>query len=204
MLERSQKLNDDIGALFKDGGQSTSPRALLTLAMCNVAMEHAVSQFLLVHVGHHVTAMALVRLHFEAVVRAIWLHHGASDEWVTQYCAPMAPKDLGEPIFGPPIDAMLKTIDATAPPFVGNMLDELKAGTWKPMNSYVHGGAHAIVQSLRGATTPQLIAMLQNANGLSLMTANVFVLACTDARLAGRIRQIQAENSECLPPQKLS
>ena len=74
-----------------------SRRALLTLALCDVAVEFWVAQRLLIRAGMHTAALALVRLHFEATVRAIWFHHGASDEWLDRFAAPMAPGQLAEP-----------------------------------------------------------------------------------------------------------
>lgn len=200
LLKQSHRLDADIGALFEEAGPPPSRRALLTMAMCQVAMEHGASQRLLIEAGCHVTALALVRLHFEAVVRAIWLHHGASEEWLERFSAPTAPQQLAEPVLGPPVDAMLQRIDATAPPFVGKMLRDLKTATWAPMNSYVHGGVRAVVQALAGCPPSQLDSVLRNGNGLALLTANVFVITSGDGRFVGRIAHIQAAHRACLPP----
>lgn len=200
MLELSERLGEQLASLFERPRQPDSQRALLTLAMCDVAMEQWTSQRILIHAGCHTSALALIRLQFEAAVRAIWLHEGASDEWLERFSAPMEPGQLSEPVLGPSVDAMLQTINKTAPAFVGLMLGELKTASWQPMNSYVHGGIRPIVQTLAGATPYQLVSVLRNANGLAMLVSNVFVLACRDSSLGGRIRQIQLANPECLPP----
>lgn len=76
---------------------------------------------------------------------------------------------------------------------------QLKAATWKPMNSFVHGGVHAVVQGLRGIPPEKLIKVLINANGLALMNAQALVIGLADPRLTGRIREVQALHSACLP-----
>jgi hypothetical protein len=200
MLDLSASMDEQLARLFERPRRAGNPRALVTIALCDVALEHGRAQRILIEAGCQTTAMAMVRLQFEAVVRAIWLHHGATEEWVERFCAPMEPGQLAEPALGPSVDAMLATISQTAPAFVGRMLVDLKAASWQPMNSYVHGGIRPVVQTLAGCTPPHLIGILRNANGLALMAGNVFVMACGDAELAGRIREVQLASMECLSP----
>ena len=200
MLEQSERFEGDLAPLLAHPRRPPSRRALLTLALCDVAVEFWVAQRLLIRAGMHTAALALVRLHFEATVRAIWFHHGASDEWLERFAAPMAPGQLAEPVLGPNVDAMLQTLAKTAPPFLAQTLGAFKAATWQPMNSYVHGGIRPVVQSLAGCTPQQLVGVLQNANGMALMTANLLVVALQDPALAGRIGPIQLRHLACLPP----
>ncbi len=202
ILEKSKKLANDIGILLLDAKQPTTKRGLLTAALSQIAIQHTSSQRILIEIDHHVTALALVRLTFESLVRSIWTQHCASDEWIKQMTSPMEPGRIEEPIMGPPMESMLQSIDKAAPPFIGQMLRELKESTWQPMNSYVHGGSRAIAQVLSDSSPQQIISVLRNANGLALMAANVFVLASDDISLAGRIKKIQIENLGCLPPVK--
>lgn len=202
ILEKSKKIARDINLLLQDAKQPATKRGLITVALCQVAIEHTSSQRILIETNHHVSALALVRLTFESLVRSIWIHHCASDDWIKQLTSPMEPGQLSEPIMGPPMESMLQSIDKAAPLYIGQMLRELKDGTWQPMNSYVHGGLRAIAQILSVSTPQQMISVLRNANGLALMAANVYVVACDDKSLAGRINKIQFENLDCLPPIK--
>lgn len=200
MLEQSERFEGDLAPLLAHPRRPPSRRALLALALCDVAVEFWVAQRLLIRSGMHTAALALVRLHFEATVRAIWVHHGASDEWLERFAAPIAPGQLAEPVLGPNVDAMLQTLAKTAPPFLAQTLGAFKAATWQPMNSYVHGGIRPVVQSLAGCTPQQLVGVLQNANGMALMTANLLVVALQDPALAGLISPIQHKHRACLPP----
>jgi hypothetical protein len=200
MLDRCERFEGDLAPLLAHPRRPSSRRALLTLALCDVATEFWKAQRLLIRSGMHTAALALVRLHFEATVRSIWFFHGASDEWLDRFAAPMAPGQLAEPVLGPNVDAMLQTLAKTAPPFLAQTLGAFKTATWQPMNSYVHGGIRPVVQSLAGCTPQQLIGVLQNGNGMALMTVNLLVVALQDPALAGRIGPIQQAHRACLPP----
>jgi len=47
--------------------------------MCSVAFEHAESVKVLIASGNFTSALGLVRLQYEALVRAMWLLYSASD-----------------------------------------------------------------------------------------------------------------------------
>lgn len=200
MLGQSERFERDLVELLAHPRRPASRRALLTLALCDVSAEFWQAQRLLIRSGMHTAALALVRLHFESTVRAIWLFHGASDEWLDRFAAPMDPGQIAEPVLGPNVDAMLLTLAKSAPPFLAQTLGAFKAATWQPMNSYVHGGIRPVVQSLAGCTPQQLIGVLRNGNGMALMTANLLVVALQDPSLAGRIGTIQQAHRSCLPP----
>ena len=68
------------------------------------------------------------------------------------------------------------------------------------VHRFVHGGIRPVVQSLAGCTPQQLVGVLQNANGMALMTANLLVVALQDPALAGLIGPIQHKHRACLPP----
>ena len=200
MIDMSFKLNDEIALLVGDAKAPVGRRAVLATAMCTVAIDHGSGQRLLVMTDHVVTALALVRVQFEALIRATWMLHGATDEWLERFTTPKAPEDNDETVMGPPVQSMLKAIDTSAPPFVGKMLREFKNATWKPMNSFVHGGVHAVVNALVDTPPDKLVSLLRNANGMSFLAAQILVIASNDPSLAGRIRSIQMANVGALPP----
>ena len=136
-------------------------------------------------------AFALVRLQFEAVVRAIWILECAKADWLERFVTPMADGQLEEPVLGPPVPAMLSAI-ATKAPVIAGMLSQLKEGAWEPMHSYVHGGVRPIAHSLAGTTHYQVSAVLRNANGLGLLAVNAMTIAFQDPRLGGFVARLSA------------
>ena len=52
--------------------------------MCSIAFEHAESAKILISAGNLTSATGLVRLQYEALVRAMWLLYAASDTAVSK------------------------------------------------------------------------------------------------------------------------
>lgn len=198
MLSASGALDDDVRSLLESGWNTSSPRHVICMAYCKAAVVHAISQRVLIEDGLHGTALSLIRLHFETVVRAAWVLHGAKDDWLVKFSAPVAPGDLSEPQMGPPIPAMLDAIAVVAPDAAVELrrLNE----TVKVMHSFVHGGAHLVVHALRGYPPEKLVAVLQNRNLLSLMLCNVIVVASQRADLRGTVTRLSERHSACMPP----
>ncbi len=132
------------------------------MGFCQAALEHAISQRVLVGAGHHGTALALVRLHFETTVRAAWVQIGATEDWLNKFTEPVPAGSMKEPNLGPPIPSMLDAIEAIAPDMAleGRRLYQTRKGR----ALIVHGGAHLVVHALGGYPSDKLIDVLRNRN----------------------------------------
>lgn len=199
LFERSDGLSKAADAVLAQTGSPPDPRAFVAISVAAVSLEHWGAQRTLLGEGMNVSGFAMVRLQFEATVRAVWILECAKDDWIERFVAPVPEGQLAEPVLGPPVEAMLSAISKKAPPIAG-MLQQLKDGAWEPMHSYIHGGARPIVQSLVGTTHYQISAVLRNANGLALIAINAITRACRDARLGGLVTQLQLDHIDCLPP----
>lgn len=198
MLMACESLDTDVAGLLERGWNTSTQRQAICMAYCKAALEHAVSQRVLIEEGLHGTALSLIRLHFETLIRAAWVLYGASDEWLGKFAAPVPPGDLTEPQMGPPIPAMLDTIGVVVPEAARELrrINE----TVKVMHSFVHGGVHLVVHALRGYPAEKLVAVLQNRNLLLLMLANVIVGASQKNELRGAVRGLMGSHANCMPP----
>lgn len=198
ILSLSERFDDDLFALLETCWNSSSQRLVICMAYCKAAVEHAVSQRVLIGAGLHGTALSLIRLHFESVVRAAWVLHSAKDDWLVKFSTPVPDGELAEPQMGPPVPAMLDAIKLHAPQAARELcrLNE----TMKVMHSFVHGGAHLVVHALRGYPPEKLVSVLQNRNLLSLMLTNVIVIASQQPQLIGIVRQLGEAHASCMPP----
>lgn len=199
MLEQSWALDEDLSALMAALPGPTTSRQAIVRGMCTTSHSHYRSQRVLMEVGTTPTVLALVRLHYESVVRSLWYVVGATDEWIDRMKLENSVEN-GEPVLGPPVDAMLHRLGEVAPIHVSASLRALKDASWKPMNSLVHGGLHAILTGLVDAHTPyHLIGVLKNSNGLAAMNVQALLISCNDFRLVGALASVQQKHLKCLP-----
>lgn len=197
-LDGCTALDRDVELLLRDGWNSSSARHLITMGFCRAALEHAISQRVLVGAGHHGTALSLVRLHFETTVRAAWVQLGATEDWLNKFIEPVPVGSMKEPNLGPPIPSMLDSIEASAPDMAleGRRLYQ----TVKVMHSFVHGGVHLVVHSLRGYPQDKLIDVLRNRNLLCLMLCNVIVVTSGKKELYGAVGRLSRVHAGVMPP----
>lgn len=201
LFDRSDALHDAASQALSQAEPPPDRRAFLAIGIAAVSIEHWGAQRLLLREGLNVSGFAMVRLQFEAAIRAVWIIECAKDDWIERFSAPVPDGQLEEPVLGPPVEAMLFSIAKKAPVIAG-MLQQLKDGAWVPMHSYVHGGARPLVQSLAGTTLYQVSAVLRNANGLGLIAVNVITRALRDHKFGGFVAHLQREYADCLPPAK--
>ena len=120
-------------------------RATVTMDALMVAEQHGQALRHLLALDLGVSAMGLLRLHYEAVLRAVWALYAASESDLLALAAPLTPgtakaaKSLGMP--GELLDAIDKS---AAPPDLKRSLREIRTSSWDIMNSYVHAGIHPL------------------------------------------------------------
>lgn len=199
-VQQTDAMYDAIAAHLTGVSLDDSSRGRLVSSMSTIAIEHGLSLRLLVSVGQFASATALLRVQFEAVVRALWLHFAASEALIAKFDLSVSTSSLKEPADTPKISDMLDAIDSSAPPQIGKMLRDLKQGAWGPMNSYVHGGIHPVIRSVVGYSTDYALGTLRNANGLTTMAAMLIAMRSGDERTSKGMRQIQLDHLDCLPP----
>jgi hypothetical protein len=104
-------------------------RVHLAAGCLHTAVEHGQAIVVLVAEGIYGSALALMRLQFEAYVRGIWLLHGATDESVDR---------AGQDKF-PPMGEMITDLEQPGR-FDAGILSRVKAASWAPLNSLTHTG----------------------------------------------------------------
>ncbi len=194
--ELYRSLHDVLGDTLDVGTR----RDLLTQGTCSVAIEHGVSICLLVEMENLASAIVLQRAQFEAVVRALWLHDIATDDWLENYFAAVKANPLKDPNGSPKLSAMLSALADSRHAPAARMLNTLKDAAWGPLNSYVHSGIHPIIQHHAGFPPEYAIQVLRNSNGLAGMAATLMAIMTGDDDVAMAVRDTQLAHLDCLPP----
>lgn len=171
--------------------------------MCIVSFEHGDSIRLLVGAGKPTAIVGLMRMQFEALVRAMWALWAAPEQGINSVMAPLsaesevAAKDL------PSVSQMLRQIGnqagKTVPLGAYTMLEDFKRASWGTMNSFVHAGIHPLRRVELGYPASLVQQIVRNSNALATMAGMTFALLTGDQRITRQMSKIQAEFADCLP-----
>ncbi len=171
--------------------------------MCSIAFEHAESAKMLISAGNLTSATGLVRLQYEALVRAMWLLYAASDIAVSKLTSELTQETANRADKLPMLSEMLEKLQGKAPQDAVNMLLEFKEYSWKPLSSFIHGGIHAVHRHSKGYPSPLLEQMVRTSNGVSVMVGMLLVILHGRDEQRGKIPEMQKEFSDCLPDTRL-
>lgn len=203
MLLRSDALHERLNELLDEAEFDGSARGEAALGMCVVAMEHGTALRALMALGLPTSAVSLMRLQFEALIRSMWLIHAASDAAIEKLSAPLtleaeqAAKNL--PSAKEMIDQIGKRVGQGVPAAAHGMLAQFKDVSWTAMNSFVHGGIHPLRRSADGFPVHLALQVLRNSNGLSTMTGMTMAVLTGDDAIAKPMSKIQPAFADCLP-----
>jgi len=200
VLDCSADFYQSLHAVLGDTVEVSTKRDLLTQGTCSIAIEHGLSVCTLIEDGHLTSAIALLRPQFEAVVRALWLHDVATDDWLERYFQAAKANPMKDPNASPQMTDMLNALSSKRLAPAVRMLQALKDAAWGPMNSYIHSGIHPIVQHHTGFPPEYAIQALRNANGLTGMAATLMAMMTNDGTIATGVRNAQLAHLDCLPP----
>ncbi|WP_027159133.1 DUF6988 family protein [Methylobacter luteus] len=199
ILTRSAALEEKLADLFALRLYDNSDKILSSRIMCGVAFEHAESAKILIASGNFTSATCLVRLQYEALVRAMWLLYAAPDLSASKLMSELTQESAKRADKLPMLSEMLKNLEGKAPKEAMDSLFEFKEYSWKPLSSYVHGGIHAVNRHGRGYPIPLLCQLLKASNGVSVMVGMLLVVLSGDNKQLGKMPAIQREFFDCLP-----
>jgi hypothetical protein len=179
-----------------------SSRIVASRILCSVSLEHAESSKILIISGNFTSAVGLLRLQYEALVRAMWLLYAASDAAVERLAAELTDEMAKKAEKMPMLLEMPSKLEGKAPAEPLSMLLEFKQYSWKPLSSFIHGGIHAINRHSKGYPVLLLEQALRASNGVSLMVGMLLVILSGDPAQRGKIPKVQIEFADCLPPHR--
>jgi hypothetical protein len=174
-----------------------SIKNILTKCLAGISFEHSNSIMQLMATNNYTTAVALLRLQYEAAARGMWLHFAAKDTFLDKYAAPIDVKKL-PPDF-PTITEMIDQISKGPVKGPGEMLQSFKDVTWSGMNSYVHNGYLPIERFINGYPSELLVQIMQSSNALNIMIAMVLARMSGDMNRINLVKQLQVAFKDCLP-----
>ena len=199
LLEKSEALNSEFSRIFDYGPADDSNRIVASWIMCSVALEHSASLRLLILNGNYTTAIGVMRLQFEAAVRATWLFYAASDNAIEKMTRILSSDNANADNSLPMVAEMIKKLDKKAPKQAIAMFIEFKYVSYKALSSYEHGGIHALQRHGTDYPIDFLDNVIKSSNGLLTMTAMMAAILTGNNLIATDVSKIQARHKSCLP-----
>lgn len=199
LLHRSDKLSTELAALLDLPPYENSSRIRSSRTLCGVSFEHAESLRVLISTGNFTSSLGVLRMQYEALVKAIWALYAASENSIAKLQTNLNAESakLADKI--PHLSEILVQLEGKAPAQALGPLNEFKEYSWKPLSSYIHGGIHAITRHGKGYPTELLSQAVKSSNGLQVMTGMMLVILSGDSRQHGRISRIQQRFADCCP-----
>lgn len=201
-LQRAQALEEAILAALNTPDyrpSSDSPRINTSVAAASVAFEHGQAFRALIAQDMVTSALSLVRLQHEALTRAVWACYAATDLAIDKLSAPLSKDTEAVANKLPMLNDMLKAIQGKAPEAATLGLLAFKDNNAAALNSFVHGGIHAMQRHTQGYPLPLVLQAIHNGNGLQLMAAMMLAVLTGNPFTTKRIGALQTEFVDCLP-----
>jgi hypothetical protein len=201
VLRRADELDVAAWALLPDPYRlfDSTPRHEVSLKACALSMEHGRAVRALISAGMHTTGIAIVRMQFEGLARAMWLLYAASDDDVAKAGAILtieaeqAAKNL------PMAAKMVEALEGKGPPAAFKMMSDFKDAMLPALHSFMHVGLHPLRRQLEGYPEALLVQALRNSNALLLMTGIMLAALTGNQRTTTDMRGLYFAFADCLP-----
>jgi len=180
ILRDSAKLHDRLQSCVHAPLSTPSDRGRVSQGLSRVAFEHAAGILELTVCCKYTSAVGLLRLQYEALVRSTWIYYAASDSAISRLMS-SDPDRPSEKL--PMLGQMIDELDERAPTTLVTSFREFREYSWKPLSSYVHSGAHSLLWSESGFPGWLIAQTVRSSNGLVVFTGLHLADLAGDRRL---------------------
>lgn len=168
--------------------------------MCQIAYQHSQSAKLLIASRNYASAIALIRLQYESLVRAGWVLYVAKETNVNKLMAELSEETAQKANKLPMLSQMLtELLDSSAPKDFLMPLIEFKKYSWKPLSSFVHAGIHVVNRQNEGYPVELLKNLIKMSNALSIMGGMLQIILHGGGKYVGEINHLGEAFSRALP-----
>jgi hypothetical protein len=205
LLERSEALEEAIAACFPEAGfvlAVDNQQHELVATACALSIEHARVLRAAFAVAAPNSGSAVLRLQYEALLRAAWLLYAASPAHVEKLGrtldleAEQAAKNL--PGYMEMLDAVVKK----APQGLSAPIAEFNQYSRHALNSLVHSGIHPLRRVWEGYPVDMAATMVRFSNALMHFAYRMLATLRGSQRRMDRVTQLYLQFMDCVPMAK--
>lgn len=202
LLERSEAFEKAIVTCFPEArfvlAISDQQHELVATA-CTLCIEHASVLRIAFAVPAPNSGSAVLRLQYEALLRAAWLLYAASPAHVDKLArtldleAEQAAKNL------PGYMEMLEAVVKKAPQGLSAPIAEFNKYSRHALNSFVHSGIHPLRRAREGFPLEMAETILRFSNGLMHFAYRMLASLSGSQRRMERVTHLYKEFTDCVP-----
>jgi hypothetical protein len=162
-LDLSGEFEGALQGCFPEGAlllADSSPKHELVAAAAQLTLEHSGAVRAAFAVNAPNSAAALLRLQYEALLRAAWLLYAASADQVAKLSRALDAEAELASKNAPAYSEMLAAIVRTAPAGLSKPLAEFNQYSRHALNSFVHAGIHPLARTRTGFPTELALKLL--------------------------------------------
>ncbi|OTG89403.1 DUF6988 family protein [Acinetobacter sp. ANC 3813] len=166
------ELNTELNhSIFMDGGL----RLDLVYECCDLSIEHGQAILQLLETQHDISALALFRVQFEAVVRAYWLLNVATNAQVHEFEI-RSEDELLKNVKTPTASGMISQLENVVEiNHIVGQFKEFKFYSLQHLHSIVHTGRNSLIQRKAGVVNGVREVIVKQVNGFIVMAAQILL-----------------------------
>ena len=176
--------------------QDNTKHLQAVFAMLNIASEHGIAIHVLAENLCFTPAIGLLRMQYEAILKASWLYWVAEEEIIGNLSIDsnnILEKDKTYPQIGE-ILSQLENKNK----FIYDILKEFD-DNYKFTCSYIHSGKIALDSKIKGIDEETITTVIRNSNSLEVVGNAILAVLLNSEDIAEHVRNTQLEYSDCLP-----
>lgn len=175
-------------------------RMSVTMDALMVAAQHGQALRRLIAEDLGVSALGVLRMQYEAVLRAVWALFAASADSLAALAAPLTPgtAKMAKSI-GLPGELLKAIVRSDAPADLKRSLQEFHGSSWDVLNSYIHAGIHPLRRH-DGHAEHELSVAMRMSNGLAAVSCALQVIVGQRPTRQADINLVCACFADCMPP----
>jgi hypothetical protein len=202
LLERSTAFEQAIQECFPESGfvlAIDSAQHQLVATACDLCIEHASVLRAAFAIGSPNSGSAVLRLQYEALLRAAWLMYAASSTQVEKLATTL---DLEAEQAAKKLPGYLDMLDAvakTAPAGLSAPLAEFNQYSRHALNSFVHSGIHPLHRARNGYPAVMGATIVRFSNGLMHFAYRMLASLSGSQRRMDSVTRVYSNFRECVP-----
>lgn len=200
LYQRSSELEKVFYKFISFEPDNQSIRAAISKGLISISLEHCVSVRFLISQGLYTSAISLLRIQFESLVRAMWITYSANDSQVDLMSSELSHEVAKKAQKLPMISKMIEQLSSDAPANAVNPLTEFQQHQYKALNSFLHSGVHAFYRSTRGYPDELLINAIKTTNGLLGISTVLSTVLTGREELVSQVYKTMRGYQDCFIP----